>query len=355
MPPESLSDLQKSHGAVFAGGESVSRPLHFGDPAREYAAAATASALFDLSDRTNIELTGGDRARFLHNFCTSDIKSLASGQGCEAFVTNVKGRVLGHIFVFAAPASLWIESGPGTEESLLSHLDRYLITEDVALHARTAECGELFASGPRSAAALRAANIEAASLQPYAHMAVDTLDHPCFVRRVDWLGAPGYLLSAPRVHLAALWQRLFDGNLTPAGSQAFEALRIEAGLPVYGRDVTEDHMAQEVGRTKLAISFTKGCYLGQEPIARIDALGHVNRELRGLRLSEGPVPDPDSAVTAGDDDKEIGRITSSALSYADGRPVALAYLRTRCTQPGTKVHVQTSAGRVEASVFWPLA
>jgi len=105
----------------------------------------------------------------------------------------------------------------------------------------------------------------------------------------------------------------------------------------------------------LAISFTKGCYLGQEPIARIDALGHVNRELRGLRLSEGPVPDPDSAVTAGDDDKEIGRITSSALSYADGRPVALAYLRTRCTQPGTKVHVQTSAGRVEASVFWPLA
>ena len=139
----------------------------------------------------------------------------------------------------------------------------------------------------------------------------------------------------------------FEGNaaalaaaVTPAGGAVFEALRIEAGFPLYGVDISEDNIAQEAGRTKQAISFTKGCYLGQEPIARLDAMGHVNRELRGMRLAEGPVPRGQTPVFDESGAQQVGTITSAAMSYADNKPVALAMLRAQATRPGTSVRVR---------------
>jgi folate-binding protein YgfZ len=147
---------------------------------------------------------------------------------------------------------------------------------------------------------------------------------------------------------------LCDAGIRPAGADVWTAIRIEAGLPLYGVDITDDNLAQEVGRTKSAISFTKGCYLGQEPIARIDAMGHVNRELRGLRLSSGPIPAAGSSVFADPSGTQvIGTVTSVAISYRTEMPVAIAVLRLNALTPGTQVWVKTDRQNVSATVFWP--
>jgi folate-binding protein YgfZ len=158
------------------------------------------------------------------------------------------------------------------------------------------------------------------------------------------LELPTRLLSIARVDGDDAWQTLTQAGACPSGAAAFHALRIAAGFPLYGLDISEEQLAQEVGRTSRAISFTKGCYLGQEPIARIDAMGHVNRELRRLEFSTGPLPTPGTVVhdKPAPDGKPIGQVTSAAWSLRsrnDDKPLALAYLRNGFNSPGTKVVV----------------
>lgn len=323
--------------------------IHFGDPQQEYQAARRSAALFDLSDRVQIEVTGRDRQPFLHNFCTNDIKRLGPGESCEAFVTNAKGRILAHIFVFVCEDSLWIETAPGQAESLLAHLDRYVITEDVELHDRTDDYGELFLTGPRSISQLSVMDLLADFLEIHQHRIVQRNGHWLAVRRVDLLGQPGVFLSTARTQLAAVWKELVTAGACPGGAVAFHACRIEAGFPLYGLDLTDNNLVQEAARTESAISFTKGCYLGQEPITRIDALGHVNRELRGLRLDSEPIPVSGDVILS-DEGREVGVITSSALVPGQDRPIALGLLRSRHAKPGTELRVRTGGVQVVASV-----
>ena len=352
--PSSLLERQQTAGGVPADTPDPYPPvLHFGDAAAEYEAAHTTAAVFDVSDRVQIELTGRDRVKFLHNFCTNDIKALTPGGGCEAFLTNAKGRILGHVLVFATEHTLWIDTAGVSEESLLTHLDRYIITEDVQLQGRTAEHGDLLVSGPQAVQRIASLSVGDVELGRFEHTAAPLGDSFLAVRRADLLGGTGALVSAPRDSLADVWQTLVDAGCRPAGRQAYAALRIEAGTPLYGVDLTDDNIAQEAARTHLAISFTKGCYLGQEPIARLDALGHTNRELRGLRLQNGSVPVPGTPVFA--DATEAGRITSAAANPADGQPVALALLKSKHLRAGTELTVGTPEGAIAARVFWPFS
>ncbi len=349
-----MRELQEQAGGILAGDNSgLPRIVHFGNPADEYRAACEDAVVFDLSDRTQIEMTGADRQKFLHNFCTNNIKALETGQGCEAFVTSVKGRILGHVFVFAAPESLWVETVPAAAETLLPHLDRYLITEDVQLYDRTAEFGELLVVGPQSIAQLAQAGIAVPELTVCGHAMFQTADIAIVVHRVDWLGQPGLLLSAARDNLGDVWKLLTGAGIRPAGSDVFESLRIAAGFPLYGIDINGDNLAQEAARTPQAVSFTKGCYLGQEPIARIDALGHVNQELRGLRMTADVMPVPGSTVIAADGEKEVGTISSVACGFGDARPVGLAMLRRGHIAVGTEVLVRIGETTAPAVVFWP--
>ncbi|HEX6984362.1 MAG TPA: glycine cleavage T C-terminal barrel domain-containing protein, partial [Planctomycetaceae bacterium] len=328
-----------------------------------YLAARESAVVFDLTGWTAIRLSGRDAVKFLHNFCTSDIKQLGPFQGCETFFTNVKARVVGHGFAFRGVGASGTDEGrdldlllsPGQVAALVPHLDRYLITEDVTITDRTPETGVLFVTGPTAAttleaAGLRSPNVTPSELSPLSMLAADVERRPVSVRRVDLLGGPGFLIDSDPAAVSVLRARLSENSAVNAGSDAFDALRVEACFPLYGIDVTEDHLAPEVGRP-WTISYTKGCYLGQEPIARIDALGHVNRLLRGLRLESGPAPDCGAAVLA--EGKEIGTVTSATTSFADGRPVALGYLRTTFAGPGTAVTVRTLAGDVPATVYGP--
>ncbi len=304
------------------------------------------ATVYDVSDRTQIEVLGVDRAKFLHGFCTNDIKSLQPGQGCEGFLTNIKGRVLAHVFVFAGAQSLWMETVPGQETAIISHLDRYLIREDVQLIGRSAERGELFVTGAHAAQLLMLDE----GLPPCGCVAREAFGSPFDIRRADMLGQPGFLLSVPRAAVDATRQSLLAVGCAAGTPDQFETRRIEAGFPHYGRDISEDNLAQEVGRTKQCISFTKGCYLGQEPIARLDAMGHTNRELRRIRFESGARPVVGSVISAAETDDEAGVITSVApLSNDAGETAALGYLKTKFCPAETRVRVSSVFGVVRTT------
>jgi folate-binding protein YgfZ len=329
-----------------------SHPEDIGDPEQEYTAARTGAVTFDLTGWTQVDLTGADRAKFLHNFCTNDVRSLTTGNGCEAFITNVQGKVLAHVFVYAGSDRLRLIAAPNCAEAIIRHLSRYQINEDVAVDDRTAERGLLLVAGPQAAIALFNLGSGALSLGQGQNCACSMGSLSFVVCRNDLLGFPGFLLACPHEQTAELRDRLDAGGSGEARRSVFEALRLEAPFPIYGIDVTDANLAQEVGRTAQAISFSKGCYLGQEPIARIDALGHVNQQLRGIRLNEGPVPSAGADIVTSDaESRKIGRVTSAALSYGTHKPVALGYLKRHFDTPGLEVAVAVEGGQSRGEVF----
>ena len=338
-------------GAVRNGSGVVES---FGNPHAEYAWGQTESIVVDLPALGWLELTGADRAKFLHNFCTQDIRGLVAGRGAEAFITTVQGKAFAHAHVWAGNESLGLCVTAERVGPLLKHFDKYRITEDVEFVDRTAETGTLFAAGPEAAERLTAAGLAAASLGEMNHCVVkDDAGEGVRVARVAWLGQPGFLLGVPRQRMGVWGDRLAAAGLHPAGMAAFEALRIEACFPWYGRDITDANLAQEARRTRQAISFSKGCYLGQETVARIDALGHVNQQLCGIRFVAGPVPEAGTPVFAeGATDKPAGRVTSATLSFTEDVPVALAYLRRGYDRNGSRVWVTTAGGSMTGEVFW---
>ena len=345
---------QQSSGAVFEHPEE-NYPLasHFGSPEKEYQAARKSAAVFDLSNRDQIELSGTDRLKFLHNFCTNDIKGLQPNQGCEAFVTNVQSRILGHINAFHHGDSIWIDTAPGQAEEITRHLERYIILEDAHLLVRTQEFGSLYLSGPDATDILKQLDLEVEGLEEFHQLSVSNSDARLTVRRVDWFGQPGYLCSLQYVKIGEFWNRLIESGAVPAGQQVFDALRIESLYPIYGVDLSDANLAQEASRTAQSISFKKGCYLGQEPIARIDSLGHVNKEIRSIGLEGAWVPPAGAKVMfAGDDGpEEAGTITSAARSFGKYPVVAMTVLRKSANAPGTEVELVADDQSATGTVF----
>ena len=312
--------------------------------------AIDGAALFSLTGRTQIEITGADRASFLHNFCTNHIKGLTTGQGCEAIVTSIKGRILFHVLVFAAAESLWIETEPGYGPALIVHLERYIITEDVQLTDRTPELAQLYLSGAGVEAVLQNLIPTPIELPP---ISGQVLLPEGMVRRFGFGSARGYSLVVPRTAVDTWRTKLLAAGAIEAPTELFEALRIEAGFPKHGVDLTEDHLAQEANRTKLAISFTKGCYLGQEPIARIDALGQVNRLLCGV-TTEGPAAFPagSEVFATRDAPAPVGHLTSAAVWPLTDRGLGLGLLRREIARDGAECFVGPT--RIPAHVrLWP--
>jgi len=297
--------------------------------------------VYDLSDRTQLEITGADRQTFLHGFCTNDIKGLKPGQGCEAFLTNIKGRVVGHGFFFATASAVWFDCVAGQAAAVMAHLDRYLIREDVQFHDRTGDLAELYVSGAGASDLLMIDE----GLGRCGHIERELDGQRLHFRRVDLLGEPGFLISLPLSARDIVQSRLTQVGCTSGTALDWETRRIESGVPYYGQDITDEQIAQEAARTKECISFTKGCYLGQEPIARLDALGHTNRELRRIVLDPGPDVEP-GPIQA--DAQEAGMLTSVApTNRADGATAALGYLKTRFAAPGTRIQVGGRSGTVQ--------
>lgn len=342
-------DAQRRAGGVFTRDNSdgpstrefAPHAWHFCCPNAEYIAAKDSAAVFDVSDRSQIRMTGSARAKFLHSFCSNDIKSLDPGQGCEAFITSVKGRVIGHVFAFVDQDEIWLDSVAGSSVEILQHLNKYAFVEDVDLVDESASQGELLICGAEATDAFNRIGIAVGGLELCEHKRFAWQEAHVHVRRVSMLCVPSFLVSAEHQLIANLWQALVDSKSTPAGADAFEAIRVESLYPIHGVDISEDNIAQEVSRTESAISFTKGCYLGQEPIARLDALGHVNKALRGIRLDSAVSLAEEAILTAVDDDKEVGRITSWAVIPGHDETVAMGMIRRRFMDAGTELLVRS--------------
>jgi folate-binding protein YgfZ len=243
---------------------------------------------------------------------------------------------------------------PGAGERIVKHLSRYQISENVTFDDCSEQRGLFLVAGPQAAIALFNLGAGAMSLGSGQHCRCTLGDLDFTICRNDLIGIPGFLLSCPAAQSSQLGNTLDDAGAEKAGSAAFHALRIEAGFPLCGVDITDANLAQEVDRTSQAISFSKGCYLGQEPIARIDALGHVNQQLRGIRLHAGPVPPTGTEITTADaDPRQIGQITSAALSFDTNRPVALGYLKRHFDTPGMAVAVVVAGEKHNGELFWP--
>lgn len=290
-----------------------------------------------LDIRCQVELTGGDRAAFLHNLCTNEIKKLEPGRGCEAFLCNVQGKIVGYVFVFCTPDSLVLESTAGQNLRLMEHLDRYLIREDVTLTDRTTDWSEWLLAGPEAPDVLRKLGVASPPDGYLEHAPARLADTDVFLRRTDWTGDPAWFIAGERRRLAELPASLESAGARPIDRSAVEIARVERGSPVYEIDISEKNLPQEVDRNEQAISFVKGCYLGQETVARIDALGHVNWTLCGLRGEQSPL---DAGQELRGDGGVVARVTSSVYSPRLEAPFALAYVRRGHETPGTVIDSQ---------------
>lgn len=310
---------------------------------RQYEAARQAAAVADLSLYGHLEVSGPDRLKFLQNFSTNDLQRLAEAEACETFFCNVQGKIVGYGVASHLADHVWLETAPNTAESLHTHLDRYLIREDVELHVRDADWGLLAVCGP---AAEEVLGKTLADFAPLAHQQLTSLcagELPVIVRRGDSLGPCCYHLRLAREDAPSLLESLQTAGAVALDREVADVLRVERGTPVYGADITTENLPQEVGRDALAISFTKGCYLGQETVARIDALGHVNWLLRGLRFAEATACPPREDLER--EGKRAGKSTSVAWSPAEQQFIGLGYVRREHAQTGTIL--ESSAGPVE--------
>lgn len=306
----------------------------------EYRALIENAGIVDISQRGRIEARGDDRVSFLHKLSTNDVSGLPVGGGCETFFLDARGHVLGHALLIKRPDSIVIETPSGQSDSLLKHLDRYLIREKVELHDRTNEWGELLLSGARSQAVLAQVAIGELPTTRLASAKMEVAGQQTTVVRVEMTPTGGYLILADSATRHAVLDALKSQGAVVCGQDAFEAARIEAGFPVYGQDISDKNLPQEVDRNELAISFRKGCYLGQETVARIDALGHVNKTLVRLDFESSTAPPPGTELIAGE--VEVGQVTSSAISPRTRGAIGLGYVRRGSNDAG--VRLSTSLG-----------
>jgi len=319
------------------------------DP-RAYQAVQDGAALFDRSTRKRLEIVGPDRARFLHNLTTNDVKRLPEGSGQESFVTNPQGKVLAYVSLLSAEnATILIRTDPGSLEALLPHLNKYGVFDDVTIEDVSCRTFECHLAGRSSAAILEQVGIEPPVEGSLRHQSGVIAGIAVRVIRESSTGRPGFTLIGPSEASDLVKSALIEAGAVEGDESTFEMLRIEAGTPDSGRDVTLGNLPQEVGRDSLTINFVKGCYLGQETVARLDALGHVNRIFKGLQFEGSGVPPVGTSLSfAG---KVVGAVTSTSFSTGWKAPIGLAYVRVAQAVAGTKlVATIEGAGEVEATV-----
>lgn len=278
-------------------------------------------------------LTGEDRVRFLHGMVTNDIEALAPGQGCHAAMLTTKGKMLADLVVYRDADRLMLELDGALGDKIKGVLDKHIIMDDVEVADLSAELRVQGVYGDDAAAAVAAATgADAAALAALPHYHFVTAG-AARIARAPELGLPGYhVFGAARV----------AGE--PLDDAAFEERRVEAGTPRYGVDMGEDRLPIEAGVTD-AVSFDKGCYLGQEVIARATNLGHINRKLVGL-VVDGEAPPAHGAKLSAPTRPEAGFVTSAVRSRRLGRTIALAYVHRTLWDPGTRLTLDDGRGAV---------
>jgi len=313
-------------------------PLSYASPVEEYWATRTNAGLVDLSHLGLLQVTGKDRLSFLNGLLTNEVLKLNEGAGVRSALLNTKARVLADLYLYAREDDLLIETGDVPGAKVRDILDRFIITEDVQVKDITSEFVHLSLQGQQAAENAR-------ELFGTTFADMKTLQHkmlgPTMIVIRDRTGQSGYDMIIPNDEAEAVWQGFLLKGVTPVGLDALEILRLEAGYSRYGVDVDENTIILEAGY-KDAISFNKGCYLGQEVVARATHIGRVNKNLIQFQTDSDHVPNPKSKLHASG--KEAGYVTSAAFSPGLKAVVGLGYAQRDFAKVGTKLAVESGSG-----------
>jgi folate-binding protein YgfZ len=326
--------------------------LHYGNIAAEYNALRSGAMLVDRSARGRMRFSGAKAAEMLTGLVTNDVQALKPGDGLYAAALTPKGKIVADLRVLARESYLLVDVPPRAFAGWQGMIKKYINpalapSEDVTAALRG--IGVFGSTARRIVATLGAVSPEMlASLGPYAHARAEVQGETVGIMKSPDLELEGYEIFVPSALFAHVWQRLLGLGATAAGLHAWEIARIEAGRPEWGVDMDESTIPQEANFDALrAISYTKGCYVGQEVVARVHFRGHVNKHLRGLMAGKSE-PAPEGAAVLAVSGEQIGEVKSSALSPRLGA-VALGMIR-REVETGTDVTLQWDGGKVSAKI-----
>ncbi len=323
------------------------------DAEQQYWAARRGIGLADRSDVGRLTMTGADSLDLLHRLSTQDLLPLQPGQGAATVLTSEKGRIVDLLTVYRFQAHLLLLTSPGNQDAVTQWVDKYTIIEETETADVTDETGLLDFFGPNALRlAERLGGVRARDLPAFHHLQVSLEDIEATLARTASPSGDAFFLVLPKGARAddaatILADRAHDLGLQRIERAALETLRVEAGHPAFGHELDQRFNPLEA-QLRWAISFAKGCYIGQEVVARLDTYKKVQKLLVGLRLPETADVDPDARLEA--DGKERGFVTSVGYSPALRRPIALAYVRTAYAEPGTRLRLDGPDGPVEAEV-----
>jgi len=332
-----LADYHVSQGAPLGEYHGALVPARFTDPVAEHLAVRRAAGLLDFSFRAKFAVTGADRARFLHGMVSNDVKKLTPGNGNYAAILNAQGHILADLRIYCAEDRFLMDTDADLRDKAMQLLRRYIIADKVVLEPLALHA--LAFQGPRARPLLeKTLHIDLPALEEFGHFATNYAGFPVRVVRASSTGEEGYEVWMADKAMMALWGAACGQaptyDMLPCGSEALESLRIEAGIPRYGVELGEDTLLLEADLLN-AVSFTKGCYIGQEIVERSRSRGHVNWKLLGVVVSAPAPPAPGTKLIS--EGKEAGEVTSSCTSPSLGKTVALAYVRREFAEVGTKL------------------
>jgi aminomethyltransferase len=351
------SPLHETHirlGATMKVRDGWLVPASYGDELFEYAAVREGgSGLIDLSSRARFQVSGSEAVQFLNGLITNDVKALSQNRWMPAAFPNVQGRLIASVRVARLDDGFMIDTEAATRNKVLETIQRFTLAGDFHVAEITDQTALLSVQGKLAAGTVRTVLGEAAAEIPNRGTAqVEWQQKQSTVLRATHTAEDGFDLIVSADDAQALWDALTNAGARPVGHDALEILRIEAGLPRYGVDMDESIVITEA--LEDAVSYTKGCYVGQEIIARIKYRGHVAKRLTGIAFDRLVKPGNDAKIRS-IDDKEIGRITSTTLSPHLGRTIALGYVKYDYVAPGTEVKILSLgwdlAGRVTELPF----
>lgn len=348
-----LFDSQRELGAEFAEQHGWLLAESYSDPSSEHLAVRANAGLIDLCSHGVIKIGGSEAIQFLNGLVTNNVKTLAQGKGMRAAFLTGHGKVRALCRVLSLGSGEYLViNDPQTHDQVFKYVSPFSQAGDFRVEDASEQYRLLSVQGPRSELILKESCFEPVhALQAHDWFEALIAGHRALVVKATHTGEPGFDVFAPAEALKDIWDfLLLKGSfhsIVPFGLSALDSLRIEAGIPVYGVDVNETNMMLEIGLAD-AVSFDKGCYTGQEPVAMATYRGHVSKRLSGLRVAGEIVPEPGQIVRK--DGKEIGFVTSALRSLSVGAVIALAYLKYGFFDPGAEVEVQTESQALQASV-----
>jgi folate-binding protein YgfZ len=356
MTPLALHEFHAALNARFAEVSGMEVVEDYGDHLAEHAALRDSAGVLDLGFRSRLVLTGADRVRLLNGQVTNNVKDLAVSEGCYAALVTNKGKMQSDLNIYILPEEILLDFEPGLNAAVSDRFNKFIIADDVQVIDAAPHYGLLSVQGPQAWTAVERVglNVPMPEKEFQSRSIKDETLGELYCMNRPRTGSNGFDLFAPANSIAALAEKLIaatkqlDGRAT--GWRALETARMESGIPRFGAEMDETNLAPEAGLESRAISYTKGCYIGQEVIARIRTYGQVAKALRGLRFADGDQPLPRKGDKLFFSEKEAGYVCSAIHSPTLNANIGFGYVRRERNEIGAELKVRSASGETPATI-----